>query len=117
MTAARLLASGGTVLALAASGDPNACARISRHDAVVMAKRAKAGMLSRSTATYAANFGSDEVTQVLLDDGGYSAKVAFRGRDGWSLIALIGTDCYLGWTGRGPTGELTPDDQAGSSGH
>jgi hypothetical protein len=108
---------GGALLALAACGDPNACAGISRHDAVVMAKRAKADMLSRSIATYAANFGSDEATQVLLDDGGYAAKVAFKGRDGWSLIALIDTDCYLGWTKRGPNGELTPDDQAGSSGH
>ena len=74
-----------------------------------MAKRGKAGMLSRSTAADATNFASDRVTQVLLDDGGYPAKVAFRGRDGWSLIALIDTDCDIGWTGRGPHGEMTPE--------
>jgi hypothetical protein len=65
-----------------------------------MVLREKAGMLSRSTAEYAANFASDEVVEVRTKAEGYAAKVAFKGRDGRTLEALVEDDCYIGWTER-----------------
>ena len=67
-----------------------------------MARDAKAGMLGRSTASYAANFQSDHpvFVRIGVETNGYAANVAFRGRDGALLIALIEGDCYVGWTQR-----------------
>ena len=63
-----------------------------------MAVREKAGKLSRSTAAYAANFESDEVAEVRTNAEGYVAAVAFTGKDGWTLIALVQDDCYVAFT-------------------
>ena len=78
------------------------CGGLSREQAVSMATEAKRGMLGRSTEAYRTNYASDAVASVALHPqaGGYSAKVAFRGLDGSSLITLIEPDCYIGWTGR-----------------
>lgn len=63
-----------------------------------MAVREKAGKLSRSPAGFAANFESDKVVEVQTNGEGYAAKVAFIGKDGWSLVALVKDDCSVAWT-------------------
>ena len=86
---------------VAASCDVNRqCETLSRDQALEMAAAQKVGMLRRSTHEYAANFESSEAAFVELNDGGYAAKVGFRGRDGRTLIALLEADCYIGWTAR-----------------
>ena len=67
-----------------------------------MAVRKKAEKLSRSTAAYAANFESDEVVDVRTNAEGYAAKVAFKGKDDWTLVALVKDDCYVAWTEHAP---------------
>jgi len=45
------------------------------------------------------NYDSDQaVVGPRSELHGYAAKVAFKGRDGRTLIALIDDDCYVGWT-------------------
>ena len=78
------------------------CATLTPAKAEAMAVRKKAGELSRSTAAYAANFESDEVVEVRTNAEGYVATVAFKGKDGWTLIALVKDDCYVAWTERPP---------------
>lgn len=56
-------------------------------------------MLSRSVVAEQREFAADGPTGVLLRDGGYAAKVEFKGLSGRRLVALIHDDCYIGWTG------------------
>ncbi len=74
------------------------CSGISRTQAVEMARAAKQGMLSRSTAEEQRTFPSGVATDVRLKAEGYAAKVWFQGTDGKRLVALIDNDCYVGWT-------------------
>jgi len=87
-------------VALFAGGCGDRCEGLTKDLALRMARDAKAGMLSRSTDRYAANFPSDapEFVRVDPEAGGHAASVGFKGRDGTILIALIDTDCYVGWT-------------------
>ena len=74
------------------------CGSLSPAKAKAMALSEKAGKLSRSTPGYAANFKSDEVADVRTNVEGHAAKVAFKGNDGWFLVALVRDDCQVTWT-------------------
>ena len=89
-------------LAASACVGAESCAQLTRAEALEMAKAQKAGMLRRSTKDYAANFAGDAplFVKVGAATNGYAANVAFKGRDGAILIALIEEDCYVGWTQR-----------------
>jgi hypothetical protein len=78
------------------------CGTLTPAKAEAMAVREKAGKLSRSTAAYAANFESDEVVDVRTNAEGYAATIAFMGKDGWTLVALVEDDCYVRWTELAP---------------
>jgi hypothetical protein len=97
MTIARAFIVAFVAFALISCGQQK-CGTLTPAKAEAMAVREKAGMLSRSRAGYAANFESDEVVNVRTNAEGYAAKVAFKGRDGWTLVALVGDDCNVGWT-------------------
>lgn len=70
---------------------------MSHAKAIKLALDQKHGMLSRSVRSEQDNFASDTAT-VAEDSTGYVAKVGFKGKDGRTLIGLIGEDCDLGWT-------------------
>ena len=78
------------------------CGTLTPAKAEAMAVREKAGKVSRSTAAYAANFESDEVVDVRTNAEGYAATIAFMGKDGWTLVALVEDDCYVRWTELAP---------------
>lgn len=84
------------------SGCGRSCDGLTRDEAFQIAREAKAGMLQRSTDEYAANFKSEEAVFVRVgsETNGYAANVGFEGRNGTTLIALIESDCYVGWTKR-----------------
>jgi hypothetical protein len=92
-------------VALSAGGCGDRCEGLTAGDALQMARDAKVGMLSRSTDRYAANFPSDAPVFVRVGAAanGHAATVGFRGRNGTVLIALIDTDCYVGWTEHRPS--------------
>jgi hypothetical protein len=92
-------------IALCAGGCGDRCEGLTADGALQMARDAKAGMLSRSTDRYAANFPSDAPVFVRLgaEANGHAASVGFKGRDGTILIALIDTDCYVNWTEHRPS--------------
>ena len=73
------------------------CHDLSSAESVGLATEQKMGMLSRSTQAYRDNFNSD-TAQLADDPTGYVAKVYFKGDDGRTLIALIDSDCYVGWS-------------------
>jgi hypothetical protein len=57
-------------------------------------------MLGRSSQSYRDNFAASAASDANEDLNGYEAKVAFKGKDGRTLLALIEGDCYVGWTDR-----------------
>lgn len=77
------------------------CDGLSRSQALQLALEQKRGMLGRSVRAERENFASD-VAEIVENDGGYVAKVSFRGKDGRTLVAPIEADCYVGWTLRDP---------------
>ena len=84
-------------LALTACSQPT-CTSLTPARAEAMAVHEKAGKLSKSTPAYAANFKSDKVIEVRTDAEGYAATIAFMGKDGWTLVALVKNDCSVGWS-------------------
>lgn len=70
---------------------------MSNSEAAALAIEQKRGMLERSVKSQRDNFATDNA-DVFEDRGGYVAKIAFKGKDGRRLIALIDEDCYVGWT-------------------
>ncbi len=78
----------------------NECAAIDREQAIRIADTAKQSMLSRSTSAVENNFEASSAHVLSMNDGGFAAEVAYSGRDGKTLIALIHDDCYVGWTSR-----------------
>ena len=101
MKVSRAAALIATVLHLGACSGGKGCGSLNRANALRTAIAAKDAMLRRSTKAYASNFAADRPTFVKIgsETNGYVANVAFRGRDGKELIALIEEDCYVGWTG------------------
>ena len=97
MTTVRAFSAAFVAFALISCGQQT-CGTLTPAKAEAMAVREKAGKLSRSTAGYAANFKSNEVVDVRTNAEGYAARVAFKGKDGWTLVALVQDDCYVGWT-------------------
>jgi len=79
-------------------GQQPKCETLNSAKAEAIAVREKAGKLSKSTPGYAANFESDEVVDVRTNVEGNAAKVGFKGKDGWTLVALVGNDCAVAWT-------------------
>lgn len=56
-------------------------------------------MLSRSTDAVENNFADSSAHLMALNVGkGFGAEVAYKGRDGGTLLALIHEDCYVGWS-------------------
>jgi hypothetical protein len=81
----------------------NECAAITHEEAVSVADVAKQHMLSRSRLSVQQNFATSSAWVDALNDGrGFGAQVAYRGKDGTTLVALIHEDCYVGWTEREP---------------
>ena len=98
MAMARAYLAAFAAVALSSCGQQQTCGTLTPATAEAMALREKPGKLSRSKPGYAANFTSDEVAGVQTNVEGHAAKVAFIGKDGWSLVALIGNDCKVAWT-------------------
>lgn len=97
MTTVRASSAAFVALALISCGQ-HTCETLTPAKAEAMAVREKAERLSRTPAGDAANFESDKVADVQTNAEGHAAKVAFRGKDGWTLVALIKDDCSVSWT-------------------
>lgn len=76
------------------------CHGVSRQEAIEIAKDRKQDMLHRSRESERTNFTGAAVrfAKISAETNGYAANVAFKGRDGRTLIALIDDDCRVGWT-------------------
>ena len=98
MITARSFLAAFVAFALISCGQQQTCGTLTPAKAEAMAVREKAGKLSRSPAGYAANFESDEVVDVRTNVEGHAAKVGFKGKDGWTLVALVREDCAVAWT-------------------
>lgn len=98
MTTVRVYLAPFVAFVLLSCGQQQTCETLTSAKAEAMAVREKAGKLSKSTPGYAANFESDEVVDVRTNIEGHAAKVGFKGRDGWTLVALVGDDCAVAWT-------------------
>ena len=97
MTTLRAFLAAFVVFALTSCGGQKSCGTLSPAEAEAMAVREKAGKLAKSPAGYASNFESDKVADVRTNVEGYAAKVAFKGKDDWSLVAHVKDDCYVTW--------------------
>ena len=98
MTTVRAYLAAFVAFALFSCGQQQTCGTLTPAKAEAVAVREKAGKLSKSTPGYAANFESDEAVDVRTNVEGYAAKVGFKGKDGWTLVALVGDDCAVAWT-------------------
>jgi hypothetical protein len=98
MTMVRAFSTAFVAFAFTSCGSQLTCRTLSPANAESVAVREKAGKLSRSAPGYAANFESDKVIDVRTNAVGHAAKVAFMGKDGWTLVALIKDDCSVAWT-------------------
>jgi hypothetical protein len=98
MTTVRSFLAAIMAFAFTSCGSEQTCKALTPAKAQAMAVREKAGKLSSSPSGYAANFESDKVADVRTNVEGYAAKVAFVGKDGWTLVALVKDDCYVAWT-------------------
>jgi hypothetical protein len=98
MTTVRAFLVAIMAFAFTTCGGQKTCGTLTHTKAEAMAVREKAGKLSRSPAGYAANFESNEVADVRTNVEGYAAKVAFKGKDDWTLVALVKDNCNVTWT-------------------
>lgn len=106
MTTVRTFSAAFVAFAFTSCGSQQTCRTLTPAKAEAVAVREKAGKLSRSAPGYAANFESDKIVDVRTHAEGHAAKVAFMGKDGWTLVALIKDDCSVAWTEIPP--RLTP---------
>lgn len=98
MSTFRVYSASFVAFALLSCGQKQTCETLTPAGAEAMAVREKAGKLSKSTKGYAANFESDEAVDVRTNVEGHAAMVGFKGKDGWTLVALVGKDCAVAWT-------------------